>query len=129
MMSLRPLKNLFLIVYAVSSLVYASNKDNDDLLAKRLLPLASGTFWQIGSERLHRWSDAELAAEVRVLKEMGIEFLIIHYTAYWSQVSNSYDTVRSEEHTSELQSREKLVCRLLLEKKKIRLSEPVIDIW
>lgn len=92
-MSLRPLKNLFLIVYAVSSLVYASNKDNDDLLAKRLLPLASGTFWQIGSERLHRWSDAELAAEVRVLKEMGIEFLIIHYTAYWSQVSNSYDTV------------------------------------
>src|SRR5436309_9627430 len=26
---------------------------------------------------------------------------------------------RSEEHTSELQSREKLVCRLLLEKKKI----------
>src|SRR5690606_3765218 len=28
------------------------------------------------------------------------------------------DSVRSEEHTSELQSREKLVCRLLLEKKK-----------
>src|SRR5690606_41552061 len=28
------------------------------------------------------------------------------------------DVVRSEEHTSELQSREKLVCRLLLEKKK-----------
>src|SRR5690606_6143912 len=28
--------------------------------------------------------------------------------------------VRSEEHTSELQSRENLVCRLLLEKKKIR---------
>src|SRR5690606_41944752 len=27
--------------------------------------------------------------------------------------------LRSEEHTSELQSREKLVCRLLLEKKKI----------
>src|SRR2546429_3469218 len=29
-------------------------------------------------------------------------------------------TVRSEEHTSELQSRLHLVCRLLLEKKKIR---------
>src|SRR5690606_40916603 len=27
---------------------------------------------------------------------------------------------RSEEHTSELQSREKLVCRLLLEKKKLK---------
>src|SRR5690606_40607641 len=29
-------------------------------------------------------------------------------------------SVRSEEHTSELQSRENLVCRLLLEKKKLR---------
>src|SRR6266511_6425190 len=28
--------------------------------------------------------------------------------------------IRSEEHTSELQSRENLVCRLLLEKKKMR---------
>src|SRR3712207_7470211 len=31
--------------------------------------------------------------------------------------------VRSEEHTSELQSRPYLVCRLLLEKKKNKLSE------
>src|SRR2546429_3519503 len=31
--------------------------------------------------------------------------------------------MRSEEHTSELQSRLHLVCRLLLEKKKINLSE------
>src|SRR5436309_6402070 len=30
----------------------------------------------------------------------------------------SQDALRSEEHTSELQSRENLVCRLLLEKKK-----------
>src|SRR5690606_40937092 len=30
--------------------------------------------------------------------------------------------VRSEEHTSELQSRENLVCRLLLEKKKKKIS-------
>src|SRR5436309_8000263 len=29
-----------------------------------------------------------------------------------------FNTLRSEEHTSELQSRENLVCRLLLEKKK-----------
>src|SRR5690606_31239364 len=32
------------------------------------------------------------------------------------------ENVRSEEHTSELQSRENLVCRLLLEKKKITLE-------
>src|SRR6266511_3966045 len=31
---------------------------------------------------------------------------------------HGWDRVRSEEHTSELQSRENLVCRLLLEKKK-----------
>src|SRR5690606_39943499 len=33
----------------------------------------------------------------------------------------SRETNRSEEHTSELQSRENLVCRLLLEKKKQRI--------
>src|SRR3712207_7818389 len=32
-----------------------------------------------------------------------------------------YSLVRSEEHTSELQSRQYLVCRLLLDKKKTRL--------
>src|SRR3712207_8758569 len=33
---------------------------------------------------------------------------------------------RSEEHTSELQSRQYLVCRLLLEKKKITLARPFL---
>src|SRR5690606_40605816 len=39
---------------------------------------------------------------------------------YRSRMSfgSSLESRRSEEHTSELQSREKLVCRLLLEKKK-----------
>src|SRR3712207_7812238 len=34
--------------------------------------------------------------------------------------------VRSEEHTSELQSRQYLVCRLLLEKKKKNHSQPTV---
>src|SRR3712207_7221547 len=34
-------------------------------------------------------------------------------------VSRIEEAIRSEEHTSELQSRQYLVCRLLLEKKKI----------
>src|SRR5438445_9366227 len=34
---------------------------------------------------------------------------------------------RSEEHTSELQSRQYLVCRLLLEKKKARLSKQTVQ--
>src|SRR3712207_8417473 len=44
--------------------------------------------------------------EVRQFAQM----LITHHT----------QTTRSEEHTSELQSRQYLVCRLLLEKKKIK---------
>src|SRR5436309_7740454 len=35
-----------------------------------------------------------------------------------SRARTSHRSTRSEEHTSELQSRENLVCRLLLEKKK-----------
>src|SRR5690349_22141431 len=37
----------------------------------------------------------------------------------WTAADAKIDNVRSEEHTSELQSRRDLVCRLLLEKKKI----------
>src|SRR3712207_7565449 len=36
----------------------------------------------------------------------------------WEQVVREHSARRSEEHTSELQSRQYLVCRLLLEKKK-----------
>src|SRR5258708_28745677 len=41
----------------------------------------------------------------------------IRRTPFWDMPSR-----RSEEHTSELQSPDHLVCRLLLEKKKIQLS-------
>src|SRR5690625_6135736 len=39
-------------------------------------------------------------------------------TDYWDRAGWATALVRSEEHTSELQSRGHLVCRLLLEKKK-----------
>src|SRR3712207_8857185 len=46
----------------------------------------------------------------------------------WSRIGSAHATrlhgrgpARSEEHTSELQSRQYLVCRLLLEKKKTRM--------
>src|SRR2546429_6612923 len=43
---------------------------------------------------------------------------------FWTSADSVPDNVyRSEEHTSELQSRLHLVCRLLLEKKKIRTYE------
>src|SRR2546430_3960873 len=40
----------------------------------------------------------------------------------------SDETWRSEEHTSELQSQSNLVCRLLLEKKKINGEEPAASL-
>src|SRR2546429_5186008 len=43
--------------------------------------------------------------------------LVVNTTAAATPVSSTEDICRSEEHTSELQSRLHLVCRLLLEKK------------
>src|SRR5690606_42040679 len=40
-------------------------------------------------------------------------------TRQWTPITTPPSRARSEEHTSELQSRENLVCRLLLEKKNI----------
>src|SRR5690606_39850502 len=45
----------------------------------------------------------------------NVELIVFSYRA-----ADSAGNERSEEHTSELQSRENLVCRLLLEKKKKR---------
>src|SRR3712207_8208560 len=45
-------------------------------------------------------------------------YLIPAYGLLERLVQGSVDVARSEEHTSELQSRQYLVCRLLLEKKK-----------
>src|SRR3712207_8004122 len=52
-------------------------------------------------------------AEARVLHQRGEEIDIVSDAVDLELVQ------RSEEHTSELQSRQYLVCRLLLEKKKI----------
>src|SRR2546429_8112244 len=43
-----------------------------------------------------------------------------------SMLGRSWDVMRSEEHTSELQSRLHLVCRLLLEKKKKEMLVPCL---
>src|SRR5439155_14336283 len=60
------------------------------------------------------WDDADAAYGLRAwLRRDGS--LIVGHRLY---VSTYYTPRRSEEHTSELQSRGHLVCRLLLEKKK-----------
>src|SRR5258708_29818468 len=54
----------------------------------------------------------------------SVRFMIVHRSGPGGTIMNR--TLRSEEHTSELQSPDHLVCRLLLEKKKqptkLRLS-------
>src|SRR3712207_8021087 len=67
------------------------------------------------------WLDEEAAeiasqpAEDLPAQAGGDDLVYVIYT------SGSTGQPRSEEHTSELQSRQYLVCRLLLEKKSIRL--------
>src|SRR6266436_3029406 len=46
----------------------------------------------------------------------------------WCSIFKLYCCTRSEEHTSELQSRLHLVCRLLLEKKKINAQQRGDDV-
>src|SRR5690606_41939067 len=49
-----------------------------------------------------------------------VEKVYLWYNYGQAQLGGQNKSERSEEHTSELQSRENLVCRLLLEKKKER---------
>src|SRR5690606_41651103 len=50
------------------------------------------------------------------LQTMGAQPAIVVVMADQTQLTATFEIKRSEEHTSELQSRENLVCRLLLEK-------------
>src|SRR3712207_7749813 len=61
---------------------------------------------------------AGMSGTVRVLNNGNSRQLLAPYRAVTEQMGEYYVYVRSEEHTSELQSRQYLVCRLLLEKKK-----------
>src|SRR5256886_6063257 len=49
-----------------------------------------------------------------------------HLHPSWTVPFSHFYFLRSEEHTSELQSQSNLVCRLLLEKKKTRMSTIVV---
>src|SRR5436309_7960031 len=60
------------------------------------------------------WATTGLAAPAGTASAV----VSVHAAATTKTPSIKLPTQRSEEHTSELQSRENLVCRLLLEKKK-----------
>src|SRR5690606_39913321 len=72
---------------------------------------------------LIHWADdvvrrSTLAVAASLLRHVPAEAVYLGILPSHSDESQKPIGVRSEEHTSELQSRENLVCRLLLEKKK-----------
>src|SRR5690606_40457344 len=57
--------------------------------------------------------EAAFIEQARLCRRYGAAVVVMAFDE-----QGQADTLRSEEHTSELQSRENLVCRLLLEKKR-----------
>src|SRR5206468_6373445 len=71
-------------------------------------------------DEAHYWMWSERLAPAYLSKGPGIAFAIRAGTALFGANEfgvRFFSPIRSEEHTSELQSRSDLVCRLLLEKK------------
>src|SRR6266436_3847806 len=63
-------------------------------------------------------SSGDVAAAVNFARDNNLRLVVKGAGHSYQGTSNAPDSLRSEEHTSELQSRLHLVCRLLLEKKK-----------
>src|SRR5438874_7074083 len=76
------------------------------------------------SSALYDWANSAFAITVMsaffplFLKQYWSDGADATITTFRLGLANSIGGIRSEEHTSELQSRRDLVCRLLLEKKK-----------
>src|SRR5262245_62665475 len=68
-----------------------------------------------GDKRIARLFPDYKRIEIEYFRATGI-FPIMHVTTVKQGIVDRYPWVRSEEHTSELQSLRHLVCRLLLEK-------------
>src|SRR5438067_7136841 len=94
--------------------------DLDDVTAELLeLPLDQFTARRNArAKELKAAGKAELASEVAALKKPPVHLWAANRAARGNQALLRKLHNRSEEHTSELQSRFDLVCRLLLEKKK-----------
>src|SRR3712207_9012794 len=78
---------------------------------------------------VHRHGKLGRIADEHQLREAAAEVRSVDAFAGRSEQHQLEHVARSEEHTSELQSRQYLVCRLLLEKKKAaaKLRSPVLS--
>src|SRR5260221_283428 len=79
----------------------------------------SGGFALRLQDRANLGREALIAARDQLLAKANASPIIAY-----AMMENLEDAPRSEEHTSELQSHSDLVCRLLLEKKRISNSQP-----
>src|SRR5690606_13807416 len=102
------------MVYAVRA-----NREDDRLLTRWF----AGTFYRIMNMG-QRYEIPENAGDFRVMtRRFAAAMRQLRDRKRFNKGLNAWtgfrqERIRSEEHTSELQSRENLVCRLLLEKKK-----------
>src|SRR5947209_9968734 len=62
-------------------------------------------------------ADVDIYESAPAIKELGVGINVLPHAVRELTELGLLDDLRSEEHTSELQSRQYLVCRLLLEKK------------
>src|SRR5437868_8928438 len=91
----------------------------EEITDKQRLNVGAATFYS-GHHTVYQHAHFEFGLE-NVSRQFVWSFLHAHPFYNSEQQSQRYvrlDRARSEEHTSELQSRFDLVCRLLLEKKK-----------
>src|SRR5438876_4748803 len=80
----------------------------------------SSVFWARNAKEVHSVEDnPEWAAVIRAFSIPNLTVLDSHGRDDYVRMPNRVGGLRSEEHTSELQSPVHLVCRLLLEKKKM----------
>src|SRR5690625_6458241 len=72
----------------------------------------------LSGKTVDRTFNAGVKVETATVDRRDMQYLYQDGTDFVFMDTDTYDQLRSEEHTSELQSRGHLVCRLLLEKKK-----------
>src|SRR5690349_24458610 len=90
-------------------------------IINHLLPLSSFFFFffnDTATTEIYTLSYTTLFRSPRTFNWANYRSLIRTFTSLTLPIKHLSKTDRSEEHTSELQSRRDLVCRLLLEKKK-----------
>src|SRR5207249_6879834 len=92
---------------------FPTRRSSDLYAKKNWLPLRRTPVWIAFGQAISHFPELEKSvARARIEQE-----LIDGFQRLYAELRRKFQLTRSEEHTSELQSRFDLVCRLLLEKK------------